>query len=1219
MTSPLAPELDELTSIAESASSPSDAVLRALAAAPPRTPGPSGVVVGAVLAARFELLAERGRGGFGVVFEALDRVTGARVAVKVLSRLDGQALYLFKHEFRALAGLAHPNLARLFELHADGDRWFLAMELVDGVPFLAHVTAEPDPERLREALVQLAAGLSALHDAGLVHRDVKPSNVLCTRDGRVVLLDFGLAQAAQSSSDEGLRFGTPRYMSPEQAAGEPLSPASDWYAVGLMLQESLARIGAAAPDPYEGLRSLAQDLQRRDPRDRPDGAEVLSRLRSRPLRRPGFGANESTHRDALVGRANELHALEEAFARAQSGATAVVLCRGESGVGKSALIRRFLEGLDACATVLANRCYEYEQIPFKAVDGILDALSRALRLLPDDDARALVPDDAALLAAQFPVLARVPAIAAAPHRVALDPSQARRASFAALRELLARLARRGPLVLVIDDLQWGDADSASLLSEVLQPPHAPGLLLCGAFRGDSEVDGALVSTLRGLASASVVDVRPLAADDALALARALVAAEGGSVDGERAEVAAREAGGNPFLLRELARHVEAARAPSLGELTSAWVSALTPEARELLEVVCLAGSPIERTAVRRAIFHDAARAPASEEPRALAELRSRRLLAIQWVNEVELLAPFHDRLRESVSGALDADARRSQSRRLAESLESSGAEPERLMFHFGQAGDGAAVARYGLAAAESAQAALAFGRAADLYRTVLEQGMLGAQESRQVRMARARMLSNDGRAGLAADVWLEAARATESPEESVRCRQAAVEQLLVAGYGERGRAELGELLRGLGVWMPRGAVDALASYAVSRARLALRGLEHVERTEADVDALTLARIDALRVAARGFFFLDPFVYLSLQARFLQAALDAGEPRRVAWALADEAFFVCAGGTRTAAKSDALLSRSTELVDRIGDVDGQVRNLLYRALAASNRLDGNAAIELLQRADAHAPGRAPGLSWEYDYGRMIEASSLFTMGEFRRLVTRAQSYPRGAREGGNLHSESTIRLLVERAEAIVTGRMSTLAPWIDQAIAGTTSSAQSGELYDRTNAGLSVALHLDRLEDAERIVEKQWNRIRRAGLFFIQQVRMTLHMQRGLVVLGLAARDPAHAARRLRVAEASVKALAQEQAPWADAHACVLQAGIARIRGRSDDALAHLVEAERRFSAAGLNTSALCARRRRGEWLANDEGAALMRGADEALRAQGIADPDRVAAMLVSTF
>jgi predicted ATPase len=139
------------------------------------------------------------------------------------------------------------------------------------------------------------------------------------------------------------------------------------------------------------------------------------------------------------------------------------------------------------AVVLAGRCYERESVPYKAVDGVIDELSRYLARLSKAGAASMLPLKGGLLAHVFPVLRRVEAIAQLPRPFGamLDPRELRTRTFAALRELFARLAERHPLVLFVDDLHWADADSLALLAEVLRPPEAPPLLLVATTRTDT--------------------------------------------------------------------------------------------------------------------------------------------------------------------------------------------------------------------------------------------------------------------------------------------------------------------------------------------------------------------------------------------------------------------------------------------------------------------------------------------------------------------------------------------------------------------------------------------------------------------------------------------------------------------------------------------------------------------------------------------------------------
>nr|WP_238355475.1 serine/threonine-protein kinase [Kribbella sandramycini] len=249
-----------------------------------------------------------GRGGAGEVWKAEDLVLDRQVAVKLLRSLDGDpmdAVARFRAEAQAAARLTHPNVVATYDVGAAGDHVFLVMELVSG-PDLAQLMRTaglPTAKLVADIATQGARALDAAHAAGIVHRDVKPANLLLAPDGTLKMTDFGIAKRSGNETTMGVLLGTASYISPEQVTGGSATSASDWYALGCVLYELLAGTppftGAtveqvmhqhlrAQPAPLlrtdvpPQLAALVMQLLAKNPADRPASAQEVTALLASP-------------------------------------------------------------------------------------------------------------------------------------------------------------------------------------------------------------------------------------------------------------------------------------------------------------------------------------------------------------------------------------------------------------------------------------------------------------------------------------------------------------------------------------------------------------------------------------------------------------------------------------------------------------------------------------------------------------------------------------------------------------------------------------------------------------------------------------------------------------------------------------------------------------------------------------------------------------------------
>ncbi len=1243
---------------------------------------------------RFELLRMVGRGAVGLVYEAIDHERDERIALKTMHKLQPGELYRLKREFRSLADIVHPNLIRLYELFSDGHEWFYTMELVDGVNFLQWVrpattslddcgnqagelepseTQRPDFDRIRSALCQLSDGLQILHDEGKLHRDVKPSNILVRNDGQLVLLDFGLIKdfgdgsarrgdakllhehidiaENQSLPTEGGIAGTIRYMSPEQAAGSTLTPASDWYSVGVILFEALTgrppflgsstevmlkkgtdsppRPGTLATGIPEDLETLCLTLLHHDPAARMKGPALLGRFRSDvAVQKEDVSTGDVNL--PFIGREHQLQFIQTAFDRIEGGLSSMVHLRGRSGVGKTTLANRFLVGLKEHGEVLVlgGRCYEQETVPFKALDSIVDSLSRHFRTLSDEALAELLPPDIAALSRIFPVLDRVPAILRAPACCIADPFKLRRIAFAVLAKVLVRLGESHHLVIYIDDLQWGDADSAIFLRDLIESSAPPRMLFIASYRSEYRDSCPCLQALAesrtrfgGRVIVEELELTPLADAEARSLAETLL---GGTPSASIVQQIAANSGGNPYFVYELAKLADSgaelgaldrpagSNSFQLDQALWARVQRLADIDRTLLEAIAVSGRPTSL----RTILGAAAVDSSNHSP--VAMLRAERFIRCSGPGLDDDVECYHDRIRESIVAHLNESRLCSLHLNLARSLEkSASADPERVAIHFHSSGELARAGRLYERAAGLASEALAFDHAAQLYREAIACGGIDESDKRKLTIKLATALGNAGRGRESALAYLNATGG-ENKDEDLRLQHQAGFQYCVAGHIDEGRECFRGILDHIGLQLPKSRRSALFSLIRRRLLLFLRGTGFHRRDESEVPVELLERIDLSWKVAGGITVIDPIPAAEFQTHNLLLALKAGEPFRIARALAWEASHVAMIGQRFRSRVDRLLDEAAALADEIDDamLIGTVD--LARSVAAFFLGDFQACRRFGDRAAEVFRRECAGAAWELDQSQTFAYWSCYWLGDLIELHRRQENLLNVARNRGARLAESQLTTF---GGPFV---------WLAQddpaqaksALASAAEHWQEVEYqvyhYTLLTAKTQIALYENLGVEALKMMEREWPLVASALLLHVEIVRIYMHFLRARCALA-AADQQTKPERSLDIARRDARQLLRAKPLWGRAAGRQITAALAHRAGDSNTAIAELDRAITGFDDENHHLVAWCARYRRGQLRGGSVGNAEVAEALAWMSGQGIVNPEAMSRVKAPGF
>jgi tetratricopeptide (TPR) repeat protein len=792
------------------------------------------LVPGSILAGRYRLVDELGRGGMGIVFRAVDEKLEREVAVKVLPEAGSTPATRERllREARAAAALNHPGIVAVHDVGEHFGVPFFVMELVAGTSL--HDKRPTELSEIVRIACAICDALEHAHAHGVVHRDLKPDNVLMATgatSGVIKLADLGVAAHASAShriTDSAAIVGTVSYMAPEQALGEPVDGRADLYALGVVLYELVTgKLPFTGARPLEviskhvhapvvpprvlrpgiplGLDAVIVKLLAKRPAQRfANAAETREALRGSlthsvgsPEAPTAVKILEALSRGKLVGREAELGEARELWRRARGGTGHCLLISGEPGAGKTRLARELMiqAALDG-ALVLSGACYEYEAatpyLPFA------QAFRPLVRDTDDETLRALLGDAAPRLARLAPEIAS--RLGPFGELQELAPHEERLLFFDAVVAVLSNAARARGVCFYIDDLHWSDSSSLWLLAHLLRRLGGERVLFVASYR-EVELDRAHPL------SAALVDWNRERLTTRITLKRfgpqqtrdQLGALLGEAVPADFADAVHRETEGNPFFVEEVLKalieqgsvrresgrwrrdEVEGLAIPqSVKAAVGHRLDRVSTETNEVLRAAAVLGKSFD--------FKELVEVAGERGEEALLDAVDAAVCAQLLVSGRDESFSFtHDKIREVLYEELNPIRRRRLHRRTAEGLErlreARSIPAEKLAHHFVEAGEHERGLFWAKLAGDDACGVFAYDEAIHAYSQASEcahaLGRVGEQADVEESAGKACMISGNLVAAL--DHFERALAVTTDPIASARLQTEAASSLVTTG------------------------------------------------------------------------------------------------------------------------------------------------------------------------------------------------------------------------------------------------------------------------------------------------------------------------------------------------------------------------------------------------------------------------------------------------------